>query len=425
MIKMETVAELLNNACESMIVVFFVYNIFKTQYKYGKIGLLLLNFVVMIIISVMTFLSASPKINLLTTFLTVLFISTVWFKVKVKLRLFYSTMFLVIVLAAEFIPMAVLYLFDFGTPLEQLSSGRGRYIGMIVSKIFLFWLSVYVIEYLKNKTRDVPLKNWVAIILMPFLSIMIIYSMFTSSGVQAKETIVYIVAIGGLLALNLFVFDFFSVYANQFKMVLMEQQLKNDEKNYKLIEDKYNEIQNLKHDFKNQLAVTNDMFRKGKTDEAIKHLSGIQKQLSYTSGVCYTGISSIDSIVNLKWQKARELGIEYVTQVSVTEKMDLNNLLLCRIFANLIDNAIEGCERYEGEGKFISIKISQLNGNLHIGISNSSNQIDVNDLRTEKSDSSSHGFGISSIKKAVEELNGIVTFKCKCEIFCVDILIKY
>ena len=425
MIKMDTVAELLNNVCEALIIVFFIHNIFKTQYKYGKIGLLSSTFIVMIFISTMTFLPSSPAINLLTTFLTVLFISTFWYKVKMKIRLFYSIMFLVIVLVAEFIPMAVLYLLSFGTPVEQLSSGKGRYIGMIVSKIFLFWLSVYVVEYLKNKTRDIPLKNWLSIILMPFLSIIIIYSMFTSSGVQAKDTIVYIVAISGLAVLNLFVFNFFDVYANQLKMALLEQQLKNDEENYKLIENKYNEIRTLRHDFRNQIAVANDMFEKGRDGEAITHLNNLQNQLSETSGVCYTGISAIDSIVNLKWQEALKKGIEYVTQISVFEMMELDDLLLCRIFANLIDNAIEGCDRYKGDNKFISVKISQINGNLHICISNSSNQVDVNDLRTEKNDYSSHGLGIRSIKKAVEELNGIITFKCECEIFCVDILIKY
>ena len=171
--------------------------------------------------------------------------------------------------------------------------------------------------------------------------------------------------------------------------------------------------------------VANDMFEKGRDGEAITHLNNLQNQLSETSGVCYTGISAIDSIVNLKWQEALKKGIEYVTQISVFEMMELDDLLLCRIFANLIDNAIEGCDRYKGDNKFISVKISQINGNLHICISNSSNQVDVNDLRTEKNDYSSHGLGIRSIKKAVEELNGIITFKCECEIFCVDILIKY
>lgn len=110
---MDTVAELLNNVCEALIIVFFIHNIFKTQYKYGKIGLLSSTFIVMIFISAMTFLPSSPAINLLTTFLTVLFISTFWYKVKMKIRLFYSIMFLVIVLVAEFIPMAVLYLLKF------------------------------------------------------------------------------------------------------------------------------------------------------------------------------------------------------------------------------------------------------------------------------------------------------------------------
>lgn len=422
---METIAEILNNAIESFVIVFFIYNIFKDNYKYKKKGIVAMTALISGILTTILFFSVSPWVNLLATFLIIFESSTLWFDINIKLRLFYSVIFLVIVLVSESLPMGILHMLDFGTPLEQLYSGKGRYIGMIVSNIFMFWITVYVVEYLKNKTRDIPLKNWLAIILMPILSVIIIYSMFDSEGVTPKQTIVYLVSVGGLLALNLFVFDYFDTYANQLKMVLMEQQLKNDEDNYKLIEDKYTEIRNIKHDFKNQLAVANNMFKNGKNSEAIEHLNALQNQLSDSSGVCYTGISSIDSIVNLKWQEAIKHNIEYVTQVSVSEKMELDNLLLCRIFANLIDNAIEGCDRYEGESKFISIKISQLNGNLHIGISNSSNQVDVTDLRTEKSDSSSHGIGIRSIKKAVEELNGIIAFKCEYEIFCVDILIKY
>lgn len=425
MIKIDTIAELLNNAIESFVIIFFIYNIFKDNYKYDRKGIVMMTIFISGILTSVLFFSISPWINLLSTFLIIFLSSSLWFDISIKLRLFYSVIFLVIVLVSESLPMGILQMLDFGTPLEQLYSGKGRYIGMIVSNIFMFWITVYVVEYLKNKTRDIPLKNWLSIVLMPILSIIIIYSMFDSEGVTPKQTIVYLVSVGGLLALNLFVFDYFDTYANQLKMVLMEQQLKNDEDNYKLIEDKYTEIRNIKHDLKNQLAVANNMFKNGKSSEAIEHLHAMQNQLSDSSGVCYTGISSIDSIVNLKWQEAIKHNIEYVTQVSVYEKMELDNLLLCRIFANLIDNAIEGCERYEGESKFISIRISQLNGNLHIGIFNSSNQVDVNDLRTEKSDSSSHGIGIRSIKKAVEELNGIITLKCECEIFYADILIKY
>ena len=411
----EIIAELLNNAAESVIIVFFLYNIFKEKYYHGSKGIALMTVISISVFSAISFFMAVPLLNLGATMVILVLTSQVWFNVSMIERLFYSVMFIVIALVSEFVPIAVLYMLDIGTPTDQLSSGKARYIGMIISKIFMFWISVYIIEYLKNKTRSIPLRNWFAIILTPIFSILILYSMFDPNRVNTKDTIIFIASTVGLLALNLFVFDFFDVYANQLKMALMEQQLKNDEDNYKLIENKYNEIRTLRHDFKNQIAVANDMFEKGRT----------QDKLSETSGVCYTGISSVDSIVNMKWQEALKYNIEYVTQITVSDKIELDDLLLCRIFANLLDNAIEGCERYGGDNKFISIRISQINGNLHISVSNSSNQVDVNDLRTEKNDLSAHGLGVKSIKKAVEELNGIITFKCECEIFSVDIIIKY
>lgn len=425
MSRTEIIAELLNDSAESVIIVFFLYNIFKDRYYHGSKGIALMTVISISFFSAISFLMPVPLLNLGATLLILVLTSQIWFNVSMIERLFYSVMFIVIALVSELLPITILYMLDLGTPTDQLSSGKGRYIGMLISKIFLFWLSVYVIEYLKNKTRSIPLRNWMAIVLTPFFSILILYTMFDPNRMNTKDTIIFIVATVGLLALNLFVFDFFDVYANQLKMALMEQQLKNDEDNYKLIEEKYNEIRTLRHDFKNQIAVANDMFEKGRTIEAIMHLNELQNKLSETSGVCYTGISAVDSIVNMKWQEALKYGIEYVTQITVTDKIELDDLLLCRIFANLLDNAIEGCERYNGDNKFISIRISQINSSLHISISNSSNQVDVNDLRTEKNDLSAHGLGVKSIKKAVEELNGIIAFKCECEIFSVDIIIKY
>ena len=424
MIGKEIIAELLNNAAESVIIVFFIYNIFRDKYYHGSKGMALMTLISISAFSALSFLMPVPLLNLAATLFLLVLTTQIWFNVDLIERIFYSVMFIVIALVSEFIPIAVLYMLDFGTPIDQLSSGKGRYIGMIISKIFMFWLSVYVIEFSKNKKRSIPLRNWFAIVVTPLFSILILYCMFDPKRSGTRDTIIFIASAVGLLTLNLFVFDFFDVYANQLKLALMEQQLKNDEENYKLIENKYNEIMTLRHDFKNQIAVANDMFEKGRTREAIKHLNALQDQLSETSGICYTGISSVDSIINIKWQEAIKNNIEYVTQVTVTDKIELDDLLLCRIFANLLDNAIEGCERYKGDKKFISIRISLINSNLHICISNSSNPVDVNDLRTEKSNLSSHGLGIGSIRKAVEELNGIIKFECECEVFCADIIIK-
>ena len=52
----------------------------------------------------------------------------------------------------------------------------------------------------------------------------------------------------------------------------MEQRLKSEEENYMLIENKYNEIRQLKHDINNQISVAKSMFSDGNPKEAIKQI---------------------------------------------------------------------------------------------------------------------------------------------------------
>ncbi len=49
---------------------------------------------------------------------------------------------------------------------------------MTCSKLFCFWFSVYVVEYSKNKQKDIPIKNWLSIILIPILSVVILNGIF-------------------------------------------------------------------------------------------------------------------------------------------------------------------------------------------------------------------------------------------------------
>lgn len=327
-----------------------------------------------------------------------------------------------VVLTAEILPMGILYLLNFGTPIEQLSSGMGRYIGMACSKMFCFWFSVYIVEYLKAKQRDIPLINWLMIILVPLLSVLILNGIFVSYGLNHRQIIIYLISVVGLLILNLLVFNFFDTYADKLKMKVMEHRLKAEEENYNLIESKYTEIRQLKHDIRNQLSVANSMFRNGSEQDAINYLNKLSESLSDAGGICYTGISAVDSIINIKWQEALSRGIAFTNKVNVYDTMNIDNLLLCRILANLLDNAIEGAERSSGENKYVYISIVQAEKKLSICVMNSADEVDTNNLTTHKL-GSGHGVGISSIKNVVKQLGGIISFEWENGIFTADILI--
>lgn len=421
----ELIIESLNCLVESMVIVFYLYNMMKEDYRFRKKALIPAVLLGFILLGSVTLFFEYPSVHLIATFVLMMVISSFMFECKIGKRVFCSSIFLIIILASESLPMGILYMLNFGSPLEQLTSGAGRYIGMTCSKLFCFWFSVYVVEYSKNKQKDIPIKNWLSIILIPILSVVILNGIFVSYGLNHRQTINYLISVIGLLALNLFVFNFFDTYANQLKLKVMEQRLKSEEENYMLIESKYNEIRQLKHDINNQISVARSMFRYGNQNEAIRHLENLSNSLSDAGGICYTGISSVDAIINMKWQEALNKNIQFTTKINVFESMTIDNMLICRILANLLDNAIEGAERCSCVNKYIHISMIQVDKKLRICVINSSDEVDTQNLKSSKSGNGLHGIGVSSIKKAADQLGGVTSFEWEDETFTADMLIKY
>lgn len=97
---------------------------------------------------------------------------------------------------------------------------------------------------------------------------------------------------------------------------------------------------------------------------------------------------------------------------------------MCRILANTLDNAIEACERYEGDNKFIYFALSKQNTNLFIRISNSSHYVNIKSLETEKMDRIQHGLGLESISESVKQINGIINIMYENNIFTTELLIN-
>ena len=108
----------------------------------------------------------------------------------------------------------------------------------------------------------------------------------------------------------------------------------------------------------------------------------------------------------------------------VPEKMKIDELPLCRIIANLLDNAIEGVQRSSGEEKFVYISIIQNNKKLRICVMKASDEVDADKLKTKKT-GYGHGIGVSSVREAVDQLDGILSFNWENGIFTADIMLAY
>lgn len=424
MISSNTVIEVLNCFLEAFIVIFYLYLLMKQDRKYPAVFMIFPTLVIFGMICMVTFCNFYPWLRLILMISSMMATSIIMFESKLRSMIFYCLLYIVVVIASEILPTIAVMLINLNDPETMSDHSLLGFIGKVCSKLFCFWFAIYIAEYLKPKQRDIPFKNWLLIIFVPLLSLVIINSIFVSYKISPRNIVNYLACVAGLFLLNIVVFDFFDTYSNTIKLQLMEQRLKSEEENYRLIEEKYTEIRRLKHDISDQLSAVKLMFSQGAEPEALDHLDKLSSTVTSAGEVCYTGISSIDAIVNMKWERSTSLNIPFSCKVVFNEKIDTDKLLLCRIIANLLDNAIEGADISHSDDKFVYISLIQNNHKLRICVMNSSDEVDSDHLATKKS-GYGHGIGVSSVREAVNQLGGILSLKWEKNIFTADILIEY
>jgi sensor histidine kinase regulating citrate/malate metabolism len=101
--------------------------------------------------------------------------------------------------------------------------------------------------------------------------------------------------------------------------------------------------------------------------------------------------------------------INFQHDITLPEKLHVSDVDLSIIIGNLLDNAVEACQKIEKEERYINLRISYGYGKIDIIMKNSSiNEIDIvsNYIDTTKLNKKNHGHGLENIKKTVKKYNG-------------------
>ena len=98
---------------------------------------------------------------------------------------------------------------------------------------------------------------------------------------------------------------------------------------------------------------------------------------------------------------------------------------LCVIFGNTIDNAMEACEKLnDNSDKTIKVECKCNSGFMFLNMSNPVDKkvsIKNNSIKTTKTNSALHGFGLYSLNKVIKKHDGEIKLSCDDNIFVLDI----
>ena len=195
------------------------------------------------------------------------------------------------------------------------------------------------------------------------------------------------------------------------------------------VQNIYQTMRAWRHDYHNHIQSIKAMRAMGKDSELSDYLDNLEKDLDSIDIAIRTGNVGLDAILSSKVSIARKNSIEVNCTAKVPGELKITDVHLCAIVGNLMDNAIEACEKIplgeNGEAtRFIRIYIGLFKNQLYISITNSTNvkkRQRVTELVTSKI--GEHGFGLRRIDKLVDKYDGYVNRKNEPGVFATEIML--
>ncbi|MDD3338573.1 MAG: GHKL domain-containing protein [Lachnospiraceae bacterium] len=221
---------------------------------------------------------------------------------------------------------------------------------------------------------------------------------------------VYIVVL--VLILILVSFLLFSILFNYY-MTGRELQIikeKNDmwKTNYTEMKKVYENSLYTYHDFKNHMVVLRKYISDEDMDSARGYLDKIIKPLDELNQCIWCQNEIVNLVINTKILEAKKQNISF--QVDIQDiGLQIEEYDLYCILSNLLDNAIEACEKMTEKTRWIHIKMHENNLSVIIKIANSIGSEPVKIAGEYVSHKAAgHGYGIKSVRHAVEKNGGIM-----------------
>jgi len=178
---------------------------------------------------------------------------------------------------------------------------------------------------------------------------------------------------------------------------------------YQKINEQYDALRIMKHDYKFHLNTALDMLRRGEIEKSDEYLSGLQNQLEERELINFSDNPVINSLVADYAGKCRKLKIDFNVSINIPSDFSLSNYEMCIVLGNLLENAVEACQKIEsgsnGERQ-IKLAIKPQGEQLAVMVRNTFNGEVIKEgekyISTKKHDTNrKHGIGLESVMAVV------------------------
>ncbi len=207
----------------------------------------------------------------------------------------------------------------------------------------------------------------------------------------------------------------FEFRTEQFRSRLMEH-------SYGEIRDIYMDVRGWRHDYHNHMQVMKAKLSLGDLDGMGAYLDQLERELDRVDTLVKSGNLMTDAILNSKLTLARRNNIQVNCKAKLPERLPMEDVDLCVILGNLLDNAIEACQKLEEDSRTLRLYMAVNKGQFYLSLQNSAPQepdFDARHYITSKR--GNHGLGMKRVKAAVDKYQGYLNLANEPGIFAAEV----
>lgn len=313
-------------------------------------------------------------------------------------------------------------------------SGNNLWV-MLISRLVLFiGADILIFKYLRKfylTIADENKRGWwlIGIVSFMFYVMIMVLSSVPSPILERPEDMPIYVFFIILMVLSYIVI--FKTMANQHTILqyerigkFMKQQTKALENTVKSLEQNDKKLRTIRHDLRHYENGLRNLVKSGDMDAILKYMGQTADILKSDEPVNYCDSTSLNSILSFYINNAEEERCDIQIRFQLANPIPVNDIELCVVFANALENAINACRQIDDVSKR-KIKITCVdNPQFAFEIANTyTGKIQFDENNVPVSNNAEHGYGTQSILAFAEKYSAVLDYDTDEEWFKVRMII--
>lgn len=335
-------------------------------------------------------------------------------------KIFISVLTLICLISTATLSGNVLFSVFKGDPMKIYTEHTfERFAFMIVGAALLAYVLAFFSRFTGGRKEVLTIKEWILILSVLGISFLIIAALhiIILNNETANDHVHLLMASEiGIIVINILCLyitvNLNETHKREERLIIDNRRSEYSRKYAETISEQYEQTRRLRHDMKQYASAMQALIKGGKLAEAEELAEKQTEGLSKIETVINVDNDFLNAILNSKLSFARSKGIDVICSIE-NAISGIEDIDLCNLIGNLLDNAITAAEKCDPDSRLIKVKISSVGSRLIIIVRNSIRASVLKDnpsLKSTKKDASDHGFGVKTIKYIAKKYGGTYDF---------------